>query len=70
MMIFSMAFFGFPFVTFIFTDEKVYMNEKCNQTQIENKIMCVEAQEALQNIWTIGIMVASAAPIIFGYLQE
>ena len=69
-MIFSMAFYGFPFATYIFTNETVYMNEKCNQTQIDSGIMCVEAQEALQNIWTIGVMIATAAPIIFGYVQE
>ena len=70
MMIFSNAFYGFPFATFIFKNETVYMREKCNQTQVENGIMCEEAQEALQNIWTIGVMVASAGPVIFGYVQE
>ena len=70
MMIFSMAFYGFPFATYIFTNETVYMNEKCTQTHIDNEIMCLEAQVALQNIWTIGVMVSSAGPIIFGYVQE
>ena len=45
------------------------MNEKCNATQIEEDIMCEAAQESLGRIWTIGVMVASAGPVIFGFVQ-
>lgn len=69
MMVFSNAFYGFPFAQYILKAERVYMAEKCNATQIEENILCEEAKEALGRIWTVGVMVASAGPVIFGIIQ-
>ena len=45
------------------------MAEKCNANQIGQNILCEEAKEAIGRIWTVGVMVASAGPVIFGFLQ-
>ena len=50
---------SFPFANYVYETEKLFMNETCNETQIENGILCEDARKILARIWTFGIVVAS-----------
>jgi len=69
MLIFPNVLYGFPFANYVYETEKLFMNETCNKTQIENGILCEDARKSLARIWTFGIVVASLGPMIFGFLQ-
>jgi len=49
--LFPMITRGFPIVQFIFEEQKLFMNEKCSEEDINNDVYCEEAKAVFGDIY-------------------